>query len=104
MSQNPERARLSDRLNVAGMREVLTAHGYSEPFTAAPAPSPLLGPWRTGRTQQFNMKASPDTVQRFAAICRAYNWPSGLTLQHAVLALEEKLAQVRLTKGRDLEP
>jgi hypothetical protein len=56
---------------------------------------------RTGRNMQLNIKASPDTVRRFIAISDAYEWPSGLTMEHAIGALERELARESRPKGRD---
>ena len=50
---------------------------------------------------QLNIKASPDTVRRFIAISDAYEWPSGLTMEHAIGALERELARESRPKGRD---
>jgi hypothetical protein len=75
--------------------------GYStaKPSSAATAPQRRL--FRTGRNMQLNIKASPDTVRRFIAISDAYEWPSGLTMEHAIGALERELARESLPKGRD---
>jgi hypothetical protein len=72
--------------------------GYSAP-KLSPAPQRRL--FRTGRNMQLNIKASPDTVRRFIAISDAYEWPSGLTMEHAIGALERELARESLPKGRD---
>ena len=50
---------------------------------------------------QLNIKASADTVRRFIAISDAYEWPSGLTMEHAIGALERELARESRPKGRD---
>jgi hypothetical protein len=50
---------------------------------------------------QLNIKASADTVRRFIAISDAYEWPSGLTMEHAIGALQRELARESLPKGRD---
>ncbi|HKN30718.1 MAG TPA: hypothetical protein VJY34_23740 [Roseiarcus sp.] len=101
------------RAALAAVQDVNEEHGYADapsagapPVPPAPPPAaavPYRGPFRTGRTAQLNLKASPDTVRRFSAICAKYHWPSGLTMEHAVTALEEKLARLDLPKGRDRE-
>jgi hypothetical protein len=92
----------SHRGALAALDAVNEAHGYGAAPEAAPAIK-LRGPFRTGRTAQLNLKAEPDTVRRFSAICAEYNWPSGLTMKHAVAALERELAKCDFPKGRDQE-
>ena len=60
--------------------------------TPPPAP-PQRRLCRTGRNVQFNIKASAETVRRFVAISDVYEWPSGLTMEHAIGALEKELAR-----------
>jgi hypothetical protein len=80
--------------------------GYSAPKAStstqlSPAAAPQRRLFRTGRNQQFNVKASADTIRRFIAISDAYEWPSGLTMEHAIGALERELARESPPKGRD---
>jgi hypothetical protein len=44
-----------------------------------------------------------DTVRRFIAISDAYEWPSGLTMEHAIGALERELARESRPKGKGAE-
>ena len=48
--------------------------------------------YRTGRNQQFNMKASPEAIERFYQLTERQGWVLGETLEHALDALEAKLA------------
>ena len=66
------------------------------PHHSAPAPQRR----QTGRDKQFNVKANAETIRRFFAISDAYEWPSGLTMEHAI-ALERELARESRPKGRD---
>lgn len=45
---------------------------------------------RTGRNQQFNLKARPETIAAYCAIADAQGWGLGETLEHAVALLEER--------------
>ena len=71
--------------------------GYSAP-KPNPAPAPQRRLFRTGRNMQLNIKASADTVRRFIAISDAYDWPSGLTMEHDRRAGERACAR-KPTKG-----
>ena len=76
--------------------------GYSARLSLSPAPAPPQRRlFRTGRNIQLNIKASADTVRRFIAISDAYEWPSGLTMEHAIGALEKELARESRPKGRE---
>jgi len=46
-----------------------------------------------GRNAQFNLKARPDTIQRFCDVADAQDWGLGETLEHAVALLEREYAQ-----------
>lgn len=48
---------------------------------------------RTGRNMQFNLKARPDTIERFCAVADAKGWGLGETLEHAVALLEREYAR-----------
>ena len=76
--------------------------GYSAAPKQSPAPAPPQRRlFRTGRNVQFNIKASAETVRGFVAISDAYEWPSGLTMEHAIGALEKELARESRPKGRE---
>jgi len=100
-SQFRKPARKVDLSVVDSANEAL---GYSAPKpiqAPAPAPAPQRRLFRTGRNVQFNIKASAETVRRFVAISDAYEWPSGLTMEYAIDALEKELAREPRPKGRD---
>lgn len=44
--------------------------------------------YRTGRNQQFNIKATPETIQRFCRVADALDVPYGELLDRALDALE----------------
>jgi hypothetical protein len=46
---------------------------------------------RTGRSVQFNIKATPEVIERFIAIADRQGWVFGEALGHAVDALEQSL-------------
>lgn len=43
---------------------------------------------RTGRNQQFNLKARTETIEAYCRIADANGWGLGETLEHAVALLE----------------
>lgn len=48
---------------------------------------------RTGRTEQFNVKLKDATKQEIQRLADANDWLIGEVIEHAVVALNEKLAQ-----------
>jgi hypothetical protein len=65
------------------------------PSREAKAP-PLRRPpriHRTGRTMQFNARATPETVEALYAIADRQGWLVGETLEHALAALQRELAR-----------
>lgn len=48
---------------------------------------------RTGRNAQFNLKARPDTIERFCAVADAKGWGLGETLEQAVELLEREFGR-----------
>ena len=48
---------------------------------------------RTGRNVQFNIKATPEAIERFIAISDRQGWVFVETLDHALTALEQSLAR-----------
>lgn len=70
---------------------VSDAAGFHRRDPAPPIASPNRRVWRTGRNVQFNVKATPETVERFKAISDDHGWPLAVTLEHAISALEREL-------------
>ncbi len=50
---------------------------------------------RTGRNVQFNLKASPETIDRFHEINKRQGWSLAITLERALAALECNLEDRR---------
>lgn len=59
----------------------------------ASTPEPRRGQrrYRTGRNTPISIKARPDDIDRFNAICDRHNWVQGYTLERAIAALEREL-------------
>ena len=49
--------------------------------------------YRTGRNGQLSIKADPEVIDKFYAIADAKKWVLGETLERAVAALIEKIAE-----------
>ena len=47
--------------------------------------------YRTGRTMQFNARATPETVEAFYAIADRQGWLVSEALEHALAALKREL-------------
>ena len=48
--------------------------------------------YRTGRTMQFNARATPETVEAFYAIADQQGWLVSEALEHALAALKREFA------------
>ena len=48
---------------------------------------------RTGRSVQFNLKATPETIELFRQISDKRGWSLAVTLERALEALERELAK-----------
>lgn len=57
---------------------------------AIPRRAPRI--YRTGRTMQFNARATPETVEAFYAIADEQRWLVSEALEHALAALKRELA------------
>ncbi len=47
---------------------------------------------RSGRNVQFNLKATPETIELFRALSERQGWSLAITLERALAALERELA------------
>lgn len=66
-----------------------------QPACAASAP-PMKRPkrlYRTGRVQQVNIKATPETIERFYRLADAQRVPLGELFDRALVALERSIGQ-----------
>ncbi len=101
-SFRPESPGTSTPVSVAALTQVATASGFQsrEPHTAPSQGPSRIGEgrsrrprriYRTGRNTPLNIKARPYEVDKFNWICTEKNWVQGVTLQNALIALEEKL-------------
>lgn len=98
----PESAGSTAPVSVATLTQVAAASGFQsrEPHASGSQRTSLVGEgrsrrprriYRTGRNMPINIKARPHEVDKFNWICTQQNWVQGVTLQNALLALEEKL-------------
>ena len=55
--------------------------------------------YRTGRTMQFNARATPETVEAFYAIADKQGWLVSEVLEHALAALKRELAGQGINSG-----
>jgi hypothetical protein len=55
--------------------------------------APRKRPLRTGRSVQFNLKASPETIELFRRISETQGWSLAVTLEQALNALDRELSQ-----------
>lgn len=84
-------ARLAPRPAPAMVAEAAAAAGFvsREPKPAA-GQGAAVRRRRTGRVQQFNLKARPETVAAYVALADRMGWGLGETLEHAVRLLERE--------------
>jgi hypothetical protein len=70
-----------------------------------PAPASKKAPkreprrYRTGRNQQFNVKAKQETIDLYYAITDQQGWVLGETLEKALAALQRELASPEQGRG-----
>lgn len=112
MTTRPNLFEESDDLDLAAFapREALPANAppvekvravtEAARFPSRQAPPPTPAPekrqprrWRTGRTAQFNCRITPEAFAAFYAIADEQHWTVGATVEHALAALQEKLAR-----------
>ena len=82
------------KIEPAAIREVSEANNF--PSRAAPskpkAAKAAAGAQRrrrTGRNVQFNIKTTPDVIERFTALADKHGWVFGELLEHALNAIEK---------------
>jgi len=73
-------------------RQVAEAVGFRsrEPMPAALPLAKVDRRRRTGRNAQFNLKATPETIEAFCQIADEQRWGLGETLEKAVLLLRRE--------------
>jgi len=54
--------------------------------------------YRTGRSEQLNIKVRAEDVVKFYQICDGQGWVQGLTFQHALEALQRELKAAGVMK------
>jgi hypothetical protein len=76
------------------IRALAEGGGFTSREPRPPTPQ-KAGPWRyrTGRTAQFNVKASQATIDRCEALARRLERPKAEIIERALAALERELAQ-----------
>jgi hypothetical protein len=65
-------------------------------------PGPPKRVSRTGRSVQFNLKATPETIESFRQISNQQGWPLAVTLERAVEALDRELRSLESRKDSAL--
>jgi hypothetical protein len=83
------------KIEKAAARQASEANNFSSRAATAKPPTPATDRQqrrrRTGRNVQFNIKATPETIARFAAVADKNGWVFGETLDRALDALEPGL-------------
>jgi hypothetical protein len=90
-SFKPKTAANADAVPVAHLRAIAEASQFPsrEPKLEPPRRAPRLH--RTGRTMQFNCRATRETVEALYAIADRQHWKVSETLEHALAALRREL-------------
>jgi hypothetical protein len=86
------------KVEPAAIREVSEANNFpsraaAKPKAAKPATA-VQRRRRTGRNVQFNIKTTPDVIQRFTALADKHGWVFGELLEHALDALDKSSGKV----------
>ena len=71
-------------------KQLAEAAGFRSREADKPAKPKQQRRRRTGRNAQFNIKATPETIEAFCAIADRQGWGIGETLEHAVALLERE--------------
>jgi hypothetical protein len=90
-SFKPKAAANADAVPVAHLRAIAEASQFvsREPKSEPPRRVPRLH--RTGRTMQFNCRATRETVESLYTIADRQHWKVSETLEHALAALRREL-------------
>ncbi len=70
-------------------RKVAAANGFQSREAAQAEPKRQQRRRRTGRNVQFNIKATPETIDAFCAVADGQGWGLGETLEKAVELLQQ---------------
>lgn len=87
--QPQERQRTRQTAEALGFRSRETGQEAAGQGRETPAATPVRRR-RTGRNQQFNLKARRETIEAYCRIADAEGWGLGEALEHAVALLEER--------------
>lgn len=86
------------KVEPAAIREVSEANNFpsrapSKPKAAKTATA-VQRRRRTGRNVQFNIKTTPDVIERFTALADKHGWVFGELLEHALDAFDKSSGKV----------
>ena len=87
----PKRREEKPRPDREAIAQVAKDNGFlsRDPKTVEPNTPRRQRRFKTGRNQQINIKATPETVARFNALADRLNLPAGALLEQAVDILEK---------------
>ena len=90
--EEPPRSARTDAAQLRALAE--KARFPSREASPAPQATAKAAPWRyrTGRTSQFNVKASQATIDLCEALARRLDRPKAEIIERALVALERELA------------
>lgn len=86
------------KVEPAAIRDVSEANNFPSRAAAKPkaakAATAVQRRRRTGRNVQFNIKTTPDVIERFTALADKHGWVFGELLEHALDALDKSSGKV----------
>lgn len=84
----------AERIRPEETKRAAEATGFRSREPAAPAPKPKQQRRRrTGRSAQFNLKTTPETIEAFTRIADAQGWGLGEAFEKATALLERETAK-----------